>query len=40
VKRLVVTHLNPSIDEQTLLREAREAFPAVELSRRFAVYTL
>ena len=31
-KALVVTHLNPEFDPQTLLREAREAFAGAELA--------
>ncbi len=40
VKRLVLTHLNPSIPSAELLREAREAFPAVELACADAVLTV
>ena len=40
VKRLVVTHLNPMLDSETLLREARAIFPAADLARRGAVYHL
>lgn len=32
-KKLAVTHLNPEYDPETLLREAREAFPGAELAR-------
>lgn len=39
-KRLVVTHLNPAIDPETLLREARAIRPDAQLARRGAVYTL
>lgn len=40
VGRLVVTHLNPTIAPEVLLREARAAFPRAELARRGAVYAL
>lgn len=39
-KRLLVTHLNPSIDPDVLLAEARSSFPGAELTRLGAVYTL
>ena len=32
-KTLVVTHLNPEHDPETLLREARECYPGAELAR-------
>ena len=32
VGRLVITHLNPGIDPDTLLRQAREHFPKAELA--------
>ena len=38
--RLVITHLNPAIDPEALLREAREAFPGAELSSVGASWTL
>lgn len=34
VRSLLLTHLSPLTDEQLLLREAREAFPAAQLSVR------
>lgn len=39
-KRLVITHLNPAIDPETLLREARAIRPDAELSSIRAVYEL
>lgn len=33
VKQLVVTHLNPTIDGKTLLKEAREVFPATTMAQ-------
>lgn len=39
-KRLVVTHLNPGIDPEGLLREARAIRPDAVLAERGAVYTL
>lgn len=39
-KRLVVTHLNPAIDPEGLLREARAIRPDAVLAERGAVYTL
>ena len=33
VRRLVITHLNPFIDKETLLKQARQAYPAAELAR-------
>ncbi len=38
--QLVVTHFNPLLDRETLLREARAVFPAAEAAHRGAVYTL
>ena len=38
VPQLVITHLNPSIDPETLLREARAIRPDAELARIGAVY--
>ena len=38
VRRLVITHLNPSFPPQTLLEEARRVFPAVQLASRGAVF--
>ena len=32
-KTLVVTHLNPEHDPETLLREARECYPGADLAR-------
>ena len=32
-KALVVTHLNPEHDPETLLREARECYPGADLAR-------
>ena len=31
-KQLVITHLNPQFDPETLLREAREVYPTVTLA--------
>lgn len=38
-RRLVITHLNPFFDPQTLLREARRAYPAVELAEEGRTWT-
>ena len=39
-KNLVLTHLNPFIPPETLLREARDVYPGVLLAEAGAVYTL
>lgn len=38
--RLVITHLNPNIDPEGLLKEAREIVPDAELAVRGATYTV
>lgn len=40
VRQLLLTHLNPRYAPQELLAEAREAYPAAELARPGAVYTV
>lgn len=37
-RQVVVTHLNPAIDPESLLKEARRVRPDVQLAKRFAVY--
>lgn len=39
-KRLVITHLHPGVDPETLLRQARAIRPDAELSVRHAAYEL
>lgn len=39
-QRLVITHLNPAFDPETLLREAREVYPDAMLAQRGMTLTL
>lgn len=38
VKRLVITHLHPELDPETLLSEARAAYPGAELAQEGKTY--
>lgn len=40
ISRLVITHLNPTVDPGTLLKEARASFPKAELAARGMVLSL